>query len=304
MEMREEEGIKIFTVRGAQDGPRFTVFGGVHGNETCGPKALERVLKAIEEERIRITKGTFTIVPIANPQAYEKGVRFIDRNLNRYFYPKLPEEIKHYEDSLDNTLCRVLEVTDYFLDLHSYTSMGEAFGILGGNINDKKNVDFAKSLGVPRLAFGWEQAVSASKDVQHPLYGQGTTEYVRKNGATAITLECGNHFHPRAADVGFQAVLNVLKSLGMAEIDPALHITDINRDPPVSMQIAGAVMRTREGKFLVPMNNMDFFKKDTSLAQYDDGETLTMPEDGYIIMPHEKVVRGEEWYFWARRYDL
>jgi predicted deacylase len=139
---------EIFTFEGSAQGPRFVVFGGVHGNEKCGPQAINRIMDLIRSGDIRITGGKVTFVPICNPLAYEKNVRFVERNLNRFFYPK--ETIKDYEDNLDLILCPVAAQADYLLDLHSYTSQGGAFIFLE-NL-DEKNILFAwRAAYYPRL---------------------------------------------------------------------------------------------------------------------------------------------------------
>jgi uncharacterized protein len=52
-----------------QSGPRLIVLGAVHGNETCGTRAIERVLGELERGELQITRGSLTLVPVANPLA-------------------------------------------------------------------------------------------------------------------------------------------------------------------------------------------------------------------------------------------
>src|SRR5690349_13307192 len=69
-------------------GTRLVITGAVHGNETCGTRAIARVLREIDAGEITIAAGSVTFVPIVNPLAYAKRERAGDRNLNRNLGPK------------------------------------------------------------------------------------------------------------------------------------------------------------------------------------------------------------------------
>jgi predicted deacylase len=291
---------EIFTFEGSAQGPRFVVFGGVHGNEKCGPQAINRIMDLIRSGDIRITGGKVTFVPICNPLAYEKNVRFVERNLNRFFYPK--ETIKDYEDNLDLILCPVAAQADYLLDLHSYTSQGGAFIFLE-NL-DEKNILFANALGVPRIIHGWADALQNNVDVIDKKQAMGTTEYAREFGAVAITLECGTHKHPRAADVGFQSILNAMKYLKIAELEESLNITDLPEERSYQIKMGGSHLKLRAGDFLRDWNNMDPIKKGEIIARYEDGSEIIMPEDGFIVLPKRDTAVGHEWFFWGVADDI
>lgn len=290
---------EIFTFTGQSGGPALAVFGAVHGNEKCGTQAIKRVLAHLESGKIRMLRGTLKMVPVCNPRAYDRGVRFIERNLNRFFFPK--ENPKSYEDHLDNILCPVVKDSDYLLDLHSYTTKGGAFIFFEGL--DQKNLDFVRALKVPRMIHGWAVALKKSNDVGDKLQAQGTTEYARANGACSLTLECGNHHHPRAADIGFEAILNALEFLGMAEIGRGLHIADLPDDGSYVIKMQGAHLKLRPGDFAKDWGNLEHVKKGTVIARYEDGEEIIMPEDAILVLPNRKVAIGHEWFFWGMEDD-
>lgn len=287
---------EIFTFNGKTEGLAFTVLGAIHGNEKCGTRAIERTLAALKDGKIKITKGKLTLVPICNPRAYEQDVRFTERNLNRFFYPK--DKPEKYEDHLDNILCPVVKDSDYLLDLHSYTTQGGAFIFFEGL--DEKNIAFVKSLKIPRMIYGWATALAKNNDVVDKQQAMGTTEYARENGAYSLTLECGNHYHPRAADVGFQAILNALQFLGMAEIDDSLHINDLPDDGKYTIKMQGAHLKLREGEFTQDWGNLSPVKKGTIVARYKDGEEIIIPDDAMLVLPNKKAAIGHEWFFWGR----
>jgi predicted deacylase len=59
--------------------PEVAIVGGIHGDEPCGPKAVEALLEA----DLDVQRPVKLI--IANEKALEQGVRYVDEDLNRAF---------------------------------------------------------------------------------------------------------------------------------------------------------------------------------------------------------------------------
>lgn len=299
MEKFTQEDIDVYTIDSGVLGPHFMISGSVHGNEKAGPKALTKLLKHLEQGEITLEKGSLTIVPICNPKAYEQDVRFVDYNLNRSMYPRSDNEIEHYEDRLRNVLCPLLEKCDYLLDLHSCTAPSEAFVILGGDYHDPKNVSFAKGVGASRILWGWAEAVGSNDNIPDPRHAFGMTEYAREHGATAVTIECGNHTHPRGADMAFQGVCNALQYLELSHVDDDLQYDDVFQDDKVTIRFKEVIFKTREGTFKQEWVNMNPVSQGNEIGRFEDGETFVMPEDGYLIMPNKNAVMNAEWFYWG-----
>ena len=75
--------LNIHSYASPEPGPRLLVFGAIHGDEVCGPKAIREVIALLESDKIAIERGRVTFVPICNPPAYAANRRFVDENLNR-----------------------------------------------------------------------------------------------------------------------------------------------------------------------------------------------------------------------------
>ena len=265
-------------------GPHFLVLGAIHGNETCGPIALQRIIEGFTNGGLELVAGTLTIFPICNPKAHALNQRFVERNLNRELYPK--EQPQAYEDFINPIVCRVLEQADYVLDLHSFHSPGGPFIFLGGDCGEEQT--FARHLGVDHFVYGWAAAYSAAHS-QNDKAALGTVEYARQFGAKAATLECGHHHNADAPDIGERAVLNGLAYLNM-----------INRPttPPSATQtcakMQSVVIKEKPGQFAKPWVHFDAIKKGDAIIQYDDGTQAVADDDCFLVLPKNDVPVGTE----------
>ena len=73
-----ETSLRIHQFAGLEAGPRVLVLGAVHGNEVCGARAIERVVRELDEGRLSIARGTLTLVPVTNPRAAATSLAFRD----------------------------------------------------------------------------------------------------------------------------------------------------------------------------------------------------------------------------------
>ncbi len=311
---------KSIQYAGRRPGPRIIVTGAVHGNETCGTKAILRVIDDIESGRANIVAGHVTFVPVTNPLAYAKGERAGDRNLNRNLYPV--ETPKDFEDHVANWLCPLLAAHDVLLDLHSTRASNPAFAMLGPVDNDgplqpfchyAKERAMAQHLGVHRFVDGWlgtyalgvarRQAQARDSGSQlnplntDPRYGVGTTEYMRSVGGYSITLECGQHDAPESPDVGYQAIVNTLAFLGISDTPPPAPVGDVEELHMYEVIDKAHVDDTfsREWASFNPVASGEL------IATRHDGHRIVAENDCYILFPDAKALPGNEWFYLARQ---
>src|SRR5258708_11985171 len=119
---------KSVTYRGQEAGPRLIVTGAVHGNETCGTKAIRRVMDEIDSGSLEIKSGEVTFVPITNPLAYARGDRAGERNLNRNLGPK--DHPSDFEDRIANWLSLLLARPHMLPALHPPPGPAHPFPLL------------------------------------------------------------------------------------------------------------------------------------------------------------------------------
>jgi uncharacterized protein len=311
--------LQAHTYRGFEPGPRLIVTGAVHGNETCGTRAIERVLAELSDGTLEIVRGSVSFVPVCNPLAYAKGQRMGERNLNRRLKPT--DTPAAYEDHVANVLCPLLAAHDVLLDLHSFRSPGRPFVLRGPADNTGTLEPFAhaaaegaltRHLGVNRVVEGWMDAyasgiarrreraaagdAAAAAAIEDPSYGIGTTEYMRAQGGYGVTLECGQHDDPQAPMVGYRAIRQALALLQLA---------DIALEPPAPpfecLRLATVIDRDHEAdRFVREWTSFDPLVEGQLVAVRADGTELRAPRAGHIVFPDVGARPGHEWFYLAQ----
>jgi predicted deacylase len=288
--------IQSISFHGQQSGEHLVVFGAIHGNEYCGPAAIKQVIADIEAGSIEVTHGTVTFVPICNPRAYAQQKRFIDRNLNRHFYPKTQHHA--YEDTLDPILCRILEDADALLDIHSYQSQGGAFAFIG--TSSVREIAFARALHLPHYIYGWADAFNdAHASEEQKRASIGTTDFTRAKAKAgiAVTLECGHHHNDNNSQIGRDAILRSMVFMGNIVAEPTSNAASATH----ATKMHSVYYKQSEGRLAKPYAHMDEVKKGEIIAQYSNGDVIVAPEDGVIVLPKTETDHaiGAEWFYFG-----
>lgn len=289
--------VKTLSYHALNKGVSLAIIGAVHGNEKCGTQAIYRIIEDLETKKLLLKQGSLHLMPIANPQAYEQNVRFVERNLNRSLYPKKNKQ--HYEDHLDQNLCAFIDQANVLLDLHSYNSSGEPFLFL--ETSNTKEIAYAQALDIPNMVYGWSFAFGAGNAKE----SQGTTEYARLKGIVAVTVECGQHEDPHAPEIGYISILKSLHHLQMIDeqcecaTHPALHQapTPSRQQRYVKMQ---HVYYREEGDTLVKeWEHLDAVTKQEVIGHRKNGSPILAPDTGYIVLPKCNASTGSEWFYFG-----
>ena len=173
--------------------PEVAVVGGVHGDEPCGEAAIERLVAADPP----IARPVKLIV--ANEEATEHGVRFLDADLNRAFDG---QEGDGHEHRLSRALAAEIGGMTT-LSLHSTQSYAEPFAIVNG-------LEGTASEVVTRLPV--EAVVDVANDLDGRLFELEATPLVE--------VECGLQGSPEAADNAERIVHAFLGATGVLPPSP------------------------------------------------------------------------------------
>ncbi|PWF43398.1 succinylglutamate desuccinylase/aspartoacylase domain-containing protein [Massilia glaciei] len=307
---------KSINYTGLASGPRLIITGAVHGNETCGTKAIRRIMDEIDSGKLHIAAGSVTFVPVTNPLAYFKEQRSGDRNLNRNLFPNA--EPQDFEDQIANWLCPLLASHDVLLDLHSFNAESEPFVMVGPQNNEgtlqpfkhaEKERALARRLGVRRFVDGW--LATYGQGVQRRIgsgdaatleltmrYGMGTTEFMRSAGGYALTLECGQHKDPAAPAVAYRAIMNTLAFLKVIDA-PEPEAIALDQMEALSMVVVHD--KTAAGDhFSRTWSSFDPVAKGEQIGTRADGTPVTAEFDARILFPDVNAAPNHEWYYLTR----
>ena len=278
----EQPEIKIF--HGNKKGLSLLIFGAIHGDEVCGPFSIKKTTKDIESKRIIIEKGTVILVPICNPIAYKKRMRFVEENLNRVF--KTWSNSNSYEKKLANSLTLLVKNCDIFLDIHSMEAKSVPMTFIDSP--NKSNVSFSRILGANYSIEGWPELYRKN--------GQGissydTMAYAEKHSKKCAVIECGQHKDINSKKVAYQTIINTLRHFGF--IDGKVKSKKLSE-----IRMKKLFIKENKKDFLIKnWKNFDSFKKGDILASKSDGKKIIAAFNGVIIFPNEKAKVGTEWFY-------
>jgi len=260
------------------------IFGAIHGDEVCGPFSIKKIIKDIESKRIIIEKGTIVLVPICNPIAYKKRMRFVEENLNRVF--KTWSNSNSYEKKLANSLTLLVKNCDIFLDIHSMEAKSVPMTFIDSP--NKSNVSFSRILGANYSIEGWPELYRKN--------GQGissydTMAYAEKHSKKCAVIECGQHKDINSKKVAYQTIINTLRHFGF--IDGKVKSKKLSE-----IRMKKLFIKENKKDFLIKnWKNFDSFKKGDILASKSDGKKIIAAFNGVIIFPNEKAKVGTEWFY-------
>ncbi len=276
--------IEKYEFDGKENGERLLILAAVHGNETAGTNACNRIIDEFKRGGLTLQKGHLTIVPVCNPEAYRRDVRSIDENLNRVMMMHEPPQ--SYEQKLANEICPLIKNHRVVLDLHSTHCVGDVpFAFC--DYPDEYNRKLIDALAVDFVLEGWPEIYGRQEAIQD----FSTEQCAHAYGNTATTLECGYHKDPAAIELAYQAIINTLAVFEMIDLPRPASC------PKKHIRMDSYVLKTREGRLCHSYKHLDPVCKGDKIAVYDDGEALYAPADGFILLPNLQAPVNTEWYY-------
>ena len=238
--------------------PEVAVVGGLHGDEPCGPAAVDRLVAADPD----VERPVKLIV--ANEEALEREARYVDEDLNRAF-PGDPNAETH-EGRLASHVARELEGCTT-LSLHSTQSYAEPFALCS-------TVDAVARAVVPSLPTDLlieTEPFTEGRLIEHPH---------------TLEVECGLQGSDRAAENAYwlsRAFLTATGALAppMADGDDSL---DVSTSSEVSVfRLLDPIAKPPGEAYEVFAHNFERVEAGERFATAD-GETLTADEAFYPVL--------------------
>lgn len=262
---------KVIKVKGSKPGPISVIIAGIHGNEVCGLKALNKILPSLT-----IEAGLLYIV-YGNISAIKKNKRFIEFNLNRLFKDeKLLSalEKKSAESKRARIIKKYLDKADALLDIHASTSKNSHPFI----ICEKNAKDIFPYLPFDLVVSGFDK-----------IEPGGTDYYMNKKGKIGICVECGYLGDDASADTAVKSIFSFLKARG--------HIRgEIKKQKQKYINIYDLYI-AKSAKFNLTKDYADFesISKGEIIAR-DNGVAVKAKRKSVILFPTNCRKPGEEAY--------
>lgn len=281
----------IGSIEGDPGGPTVVILGGMHGNEAAGVEAISNVIGTLRNVTPQINGRLLGLR--ANIRALEKGVRYIDEDMNRIWFPSILEEVRslpehQIESSERIEVKRLLTILDnleeqaggpvVLVDVHTFSAEGWMFTITNSEPRQRK---LLSKLYVP-MVFGIEESLLGT-----------ALGYYQKQGFISFGLEGGQHKHQMTEYNTTASLMLLLQAVGciqeqyVDEIEEyQKHLQSHTRYLPVETELVyqhiiepGDEFRMRPG-----YKNFQPIKKGEWLASDKDGKIFAGC-DGYILMP-------------------
>lgn len=282
----------IGSIEGAEEGPTIVALAGMHGNEPSGVEALENVFSILSASQVPF-RGRFIGIR-SNLDALSSGVRYIDEDMNRIWFPGIIEQIHNSsEEELDSNerveMKEIMSLIDDFVgqengdsvviaDLHSFSAEGCMFAITA---NKEEHVNLLSRLHVP-LIFGIENTL------------RGTAlRYYQDQGYLTFALEGGQHENELTVYNVTAAMMMMLKECGAIPGDSLNRLEEFDKHlrehtqyvPPKVELIYQHIIEEGDNFSMRPgFKNFQYIKKGEWLANDREGK-IKAQCDGFIVMP-------------------
>ncbi|MFP8489269.1 succinylglutamate desuccinylase/aspartoacylase family protein [Gracilimonas sp. Q87] len=285
-------------------GPVVVIFSAIHGNELAGLYASRRLATSLSKTTDKL-KGSVYMIS-GNLKAIRKGVRFLDRDLNRIWNEVSEGEFKENDDvssewseaqELFDVLTEIVNEHRFvtqeltFIDLHTTSAESCAFILFNDTLENRKSASY---FPVPQI-LGIEETIHGT-----------LLSYINDLGYPAIGFEAGKHEAKSSLD-RTEAFLwlylhhlqfYTLKAREIHYYEKMMKGNPDIEDSYYEISYHHYVDDASRFKMKKGFMNFDSIYKGDLLA-YDEGEPVYAPQSGLIFMPLYQT-KGNDGFFILR----
>ncbi|MEM9649372.1 MAG: M14 family metallopeptidase, partial [Bacteroidota bacterium] len=207
--------LPVSVLKGASEGPVFTMVAGVHGYEYPPIMAVQELLQEIDPEEL---KGTIIVVPIANTASFFTRTPFINPqdkvNLNNAFPGKsdgsITYKLAHYITE------HIIPISDVFLDIHGGDACEDLIPFVCYYNNTQKPEQTALAQRLSETS-GFNYVVSYPYTITDEEPAKYAFKQAVQDGKTALSIECGKlgNVQQEAVELVKKGVYNMLWEMKM-----------------------------------------------------------------------------------------
>ncbi len=282
-------GVPGFVTRATTaPGPHVGLVALMHGNELAGAVVLARLLAAgLRPMRGRLTMGFANLAAFDQfDRAQPTASRFVDEDMNRLWDiavldgPRQSSELARARE-----IRPLIDRLDMLLDLHSMLWASEPLVLSG---TTAKGRALAHGIGTPPLVVADSGHMSGRRLIEYGSFADPDA------GPAAVLVEAGQHWEQVTVETTMQAVLGLLRHLGMIDAEPALPSPPAVCPVPRFARVTVAVTASTAGfSFMRPFRGGEVVAaRDTLIAVDGDTEIRTPHDDCLLVMPSLRPSRG------------
>ena len=266
-----------FEARGAKDGPRVTLIGGIHGCEYSSIAAVTQFMNELDTGELA---GSIAAVPVVSMQSFERRSPFVvpedGKNLNRCFPGSYDGT---YTDALARSIFdELIEPADVLLDLHGGDLVEglEPFAIYEASPVEERAHAIAVAFGLPYVV---------REQRQEGGLGGMTSSAAAAAGIPAVIAEAGGRgqLEEHAVTMLVDGVRNVLRHLEM--------LPGEEQPPRADMRTVGSFVWLRcerAGWWDAAVGSGDEVREGQVLGRVrnlwgDELEEIRAPRDGVVL---------------------
>jgi predicted deacylase len=277
------------TLESGRDGPHAMLLALTHGNELCGAVALAFLF----ESGFRPARGKVTL-GFANVAAFERFdpaepslSRYVDEDFNRVWDPAtLDGPRRSVELDRAREMRPLVDTVDWLLDIHSMQHPTAPLMLAGAAA---KGLALARRVGVPALIV---------QDSGHAA-GRRLRDYGRfgdaKAPATALLVECGQHWARESAAAARETALRFLGALDLIEPGYAARHPVGGGGAQRVIEVTHAItIDTERFRFVEPFTGLEVIAEAGTVIAIDGGREIRTPyPDCVLIMPSRRLAPGQ-----------
>ena len=298
----------IGRIEGTQKGPTVVFFGGVHGNESAGPIAIDYVLKELQGLSAEISGNIFGIHGDIPAQLMNQ--RFLDEDLNRMWTTERIKLIKGKSDDDLNTEERELikmheQISEilstcsgpfYFVDLHTTSSKTIPFITINDALINRR---FSRQFPVP-VVLGIEEYLKG------PLLS-----YINEKGYVSLGFEAGMHTDEDSVKnnisfiwltLGFADVLNLKRGEWFDFHFDRLKKATQGKNHFYEVHYRHEIGEEEKFKMIKGFDSFDNVKRNTLLALHNNKE-IRASSNTVLFMPLYQEL-GKDGFFLIRKIPI
>lgn len=292
-------------ITGAKEGPTFIFFGGIHGNEPAGVKALEHVFPELQNRAYELHGAVYGLR--GNIPGILSSRRYVCDDLNRLWTASKIEHIRSKpetnrspeEKQLIEILDLVLEIIHtrpgpiYFVDIHTTSSKSIPFITINDALINRK---FSTCFPIP-VVLGIEEYLKG------PLLS-----YINELGYVSLGFEAGQHQDEKSTE---NAIAFTWLALVFAGILPVSEIPEIKIHHQILASAAGTnhffyevtdrfyLEAADHFKMAAGFQSFDAVRKGTLLGRHNSREVVA-PKNAVLFMPLYQDL-GEDGFFLIKK---